>query len=60
MKAKLVKSAYGVWKTVYETSHDGVMMWFDESDLEAAARRFANRVIQEDDSDEEQFEVRRD
>lgn len=60
MKAKLVKSAYGIWKTVYETSHEGVTMWFDESDLEAAARRFANRVYQEDDSGDEPFIIRRD
>lgn len=59
MKAKLVKSAYGVWKTVYETNHEGVTMWFDESELETAARRYVTRVDQEDDSDDETFEIRR-
>ena len=43
MKAKLVKSMYGGLRNVYETDHEGVTMWFDEIELEVAARRFANR-----------------
>lgn len=60
MKQKLVKSSYGVWKNVYEVDHEGVTMWFDEKELEVAARRFATRVGQEDDSDEEPSVIMRD
>jgi len=53
MEKKLVKSQYGIWVDVYEVEHEGKILWFREYEIESAARRYENRVAQEDDLEDE-------
>lgn len=56
MIKKVVKSQYGVWITVYEIVHESRILWFRDHEIDAAARRYAVSV-QDDDSDEMSFVI---